>query len=115
MATKSGANSIQCVKVLCDYAKTNKTLFVQAFDLATRICKGRKLDRIIFDAIGHFYTKGVVCDRMKQRILDLGYDAICAGIKKANLQFGSRHRQNSARGLLEVVNKGLRNKFEVEL
>ena len=115
MAMKSGTNSIQCVKVLCDYAKNNKVLFVQALDLATRVCKGHKLDRVIFDAIGHFYTKGVVCDRMKQRILDLGYDAIYAAIRKANLQFGSRHRQNSARGLLEAVNKGLRQKFEVEL
>lgn len=115
MAAPKGANSVQCVKVLCDYAKTNRANFVQALDLSTRICKGRKLDRIIFDAIGHFYSKGVVCDRIKQRILDLGYDAIYAAIKKANLQFGSRHRQSSARGLLEAVNKGLRNKFEVEI
>ncbi|KKU53484.1 MAG: hypothetical protein UX75_C0037G0010 [Candidatus Moranbacteria bacterium GW2011_GWE2_47_10] len=108
-----GIHSAPCPKALCAAAKTNKVAFNLALDIATKLCKHRKLERSIFDAVFYLTNKSLIDDRMRNRIIDVGFDNINFAIKRSMLQHSTRGGVVCARGLIDAINKGLKSKFDV--
>lgn len=111
---KSGFHSVNCVKTLCDIAKKSKPRLDRVLDFACKLCRNRQLNRKIVDAIAYVDEKGIFDNRLKERLLTVGYDALLVSIKKSNIAFGTHVARSCAHGLLEAANKNMRNKFEFE-
>ena len=112
---KSGFHSVNCVKTLCDIASKSKTRFDRVLDFACKICRNKQLNRKIFDAIAYVDERGILDDRLKDRLMTVGYDTLLVSIKQSNIAFGTLKAKSCAHGLLEAANKNMRNKFEIEL
>jgi hypothetical protein len=111
---KSGFHSVNCVKTLCDIANKSKARFDRVLDFACKLCRNRQLSRKIVDAIAYVDEKGVFDDRLKERLMAVGYDTLLVSIKQSNIAFGTMVAKSCAHGLIEAANKNMRNKFEFE-
>lgn len=111
---KSGFHSANCVKTLCDIARKSKTRFDRVLNFACKLCRNKQLSRKIVDALAYVDEKGIFDDRLRERLMTIGYDALLVSIKQANIAFGTMVAKSCAHGLLEAANKNMRNKFEFE-
>ena len=111
-----GANTFNCVKQLMICASKNKARFDRVLNVATKLFKHNQVPRHSFVALEYLDSKLSLADgKLKDRILAIGHEAIKQSIRMAQMRFDSNHPRVCAIGLLDAVNKNLRNKFEVEL
>lgn len=111
-----GANTFNCIKQVMICAAKNKNRFDRVLDISTKLFKFSQVPRYVFVALEYLDSKlSLNDDKLKQRILDVGYAGIVASIKSARIRFDDNSPKTCARGLLEAINKNLRNKFEVEI
>jgi hypothetical protein len=109
-----GANTISCVNNLMSCAKTNKARLDRVLQIAVRLFKHDHVDTRAFKGLEYLDSKISLADeRLQNRILELGKIEIMAGIKAAMYRLDNHHDRTCAMGIMEAVNKNLKNKFEV--
>jgi hypothetical protein len=111
-----GANTFSCVKQMMICASKNKVRFDRVLDVCVRLFKHNQVPRHVFVALEYLDSKLSLADeKLKDRIVSVGADAIKQSIRMAQMRFDANHPRACAIGLLDAINKNLRNKFEVEL
>jgi len=111
---KMGTNTISCVNNLMSCAKTNKARLDRVLQIVVRLFKYDHVDARAFKGLEYLDTKISLADeRLQNRILEIGKSEIMAGIKAAMYRIDNHHARTCAMGIMDVVNKNLRNKFEV--
>lgn len=113
---KRGANTFNCVKQVLSCASKNKARFDRVLELCVKLFKHNQVPRHAFVALDYLDSKFSLADeKLKDRILSIGAETIRQSIRMAQMRFDGNHPRVCAIGLLDAVNKNLRNKFEVEL
>lgn len=111
-----GANTFNCIKQLMICASKNKARFDRVLSIATKLFKHNQVPRYTFVALEYLDSKISLADeKLAQRILSLSPNMIKASIRTAQIRFDDNIPKVCAIGLLDAINKNLRNKFEVEL
>jgi hypothetical protein len=111
-----GANTFNCIKQMTICASKNKARFDRVLDVCVKLFKHNQVPRHSFVALEYLDSKISLADeKLRDRILTVGADAIKQSIRMAQMRFDGNHPRVCAIGLLDAVNKNLRNKFEVEL
>lgn len=119
---KIGEGKIGCIKCLsiCSaLSKQDHARFVDAVSLAAELYSNErasvheKLLQALFE-LARRLPCGLSDKRLRDRILSAGPDALLDGIYKASAFYARGSGKVFAEGVLQVVNKGLRNPFSID-
>jgi len=110
----SGSNTVNCINYMTKAAKMSKTRFERVLSVCAQLCKYSQIPAAIFKGLNLLDQKFELSDKkLIARILEIGKTELMASIKLSMYKNGSMHEKACALGIVEAVNKGLRQKFEL--
>jgi hypothetical protein len=113
-ATKAG--QIKAVKWCLTQADKDKDVFVAILSLAAKVCDSIPIPEYMLLGFEHLYhrvSEEVWNKRITPRAMQAGSEELGAGAKRAAAYFGAGGRKVFGEGMLQVMNKGLRNRIEL--
>jgi len=113
-AGKGSYDGVYCIASLLDAAKKYPKELERVWPLIDEICKEQVVSQSIVLAVMHIECRmndgeSLTDRRWKSRLLSIGYDTIHESMNKAAAYYGSRTPTSFSVGLLDALNKGLRN------
>lgn len=114
-----GPNQIKCVAICIKLASENRENFEAVFSFVCELCKDvMPIPRDLILAINYIHNHcgdGLLNKRLTSRMIDAGPGALLEGTARAAGYFAKGGEKVFAQGVLDVVNKGLQYKFELEV
>lgn len=89
----------------------------RVFGMACELCNGDYVSETIIAGLWILDTKikdGLNCPRLRKRLFDIGKDRLYTGAKRAAAFFSKGGENIWADGMLQELNRNLKNKFEFE-
>lgn len=110
-----GVKVVRGINAIVRVAEESKTRFDRILSIASKLCSREALTSVIFNGLEIIDKKmNGLDERLKERLLDVGSKAIAERIKQEQIASGNRHALTNARGIMNAVNRNLKNKFEFE-
>jgi hypothetical protein len=117
--TGSGGGSpgqIKCVALCMRMASIDRERFVRAFSFTVKLCsEAMFIHERILAAINYIDThceNGLDDKRLSSRLMDAGPGRLLEGANRASSYFAQGGTAIWAQGFLDVINKGISNRFE---
>jgi len=110
--TARGAKQIKCMGFVMRAAKENKVQFRKAMEIASKLCDRDFISEELSSGIFYLCKKGIMDERMRKRIIAIGRDSLVLAAKRAVVFRGGKRVEVWAEGMLNEINKGLRNKYK---
>jgi len=109
-------NSIKDMAWVTKKSKENRGAFEAAVQLAAEISNGTQIKGILLDGLYfiHIYVRPLTDRRLRQRIKQLGSETLILGAKRAAAFYVKGGNKIWAEGMMNEINKGLRDKIEKE-
>jgi hypothetical protein len=106
---------ISCINEMALCIRENEALFNDVWPLIVDVCAGHRITRDML--VGLFYVAryvdgGITSASRRRRIMDVGYDDLYQGSRQGREFHGHPGSSAIADGMLNRINKGLRNKWE---
>jgi len=116
---KSGqsAREVSCINEMRRCIETDEQAFNRVWPVIAEVCEGRRITRDIVIGIfrlERFVDGGVSSGVRASRVISVGYDALIEGSRQGREFHGHPGETAIADGMLKKINKGLRNKWELE-
>lgn len=108
-----GRMQLKCVGWALRAAKEDRISFCLAMNVVVSLCRNSFIPEALADGIFYLLTKSVVDDRMVERFNKIGRDQLLEATRKAAIYRSAKRKETWAEGILNEVNKGLRNKYEL--
>jgi hypothetical protein len=115
MVANRGMKTVSGVKMILNVASEDKGRFNRVLDICAKLFKNAEIHSMTFAALACIDKKMPIEGDFKNRILFVGAEKLISAAKMATIAAGNPHARTRARGIMDAVNRGLRNKFEVEL
>lgn len=117
-AVMFGPNSVRCLGELMSWAEKKPDSLSKLFPLLDLLCEGKPIH--VYLAKAFYYIECRLTDgqslsasRWRNRMIDIGYDELIEAMKKEAAHRGSSSPLYLAEGLLDRINKGLRQHLEL--
>lgn len=114
LGSGNSANTVACIGILLACANENSERFKALWPVIVEFSKGRSIQNSFIK--GLWYAEGKMPEgasfcrgRWMDRLLEVGYEAVTASIKKASAYHGAGTPKVLAEGILNAVNYKLRN------
>jgi hypothetical protein len=112
----SSANTVGCCSAMLRWAKLDPSKLKNLWPLILMICEGNPLHNRILDGLMYIEERmpngdSLTDKKWKHRLLKIGYTAFLDAAAKATSFFSAGGAKPWAIGMLEAINKGLREKL----
>jgi hypothetical protein len=114
----NSTDSVKCVGVLTDFAQSDPDLLVETWPLIVELTGAEPINKRLVAAI--MYISKHIPEGMKltdktwkNRLLKVGFTDVMSGINRASAFYEKGGPKVWATGVVETMNKGLRNKLEL--
>jgi hypothetical protein len=114
----SSPSTIGCVGTLLKLAKANPDALQKMWPMLTEVCKGFSLHERIVDGLMYLETnipegESLTDRKWRYRVEKVGYAALMDAAAKASAFYSKGGAKVWALGMLEAINKGLRERLEI--
>jgi hypothetical protein len=111
-------STIGCIGLLLRLAKANPATLQKMWPMLTDVCKGYNLHERIVDGLMYLETnmpegESLTDRKWRSRIEKVGYAALLDAAAKASAFYSRGGAKVWALGMLEAINKGLRERLEI--
>ena len=115
----SAGNTVWCLNTLQKAARLDPARFRDMWALWHSVCAGRAIHKRIVEGLWYIEQRlpvphSVLKNPLRQRILDVGADALLRGANRAVEYYGKGGERIVAEGFLQEINKGRRLRFFLE-
>lgn len=122
VTTTGGANAapfeIKCVSLCLRLASENRENFDRVFSFVASMCRDKmSISRNLLAGINYIHNHcgdGLENKRLASRMIDCGPGALIEGTARAAGYFAKGGEKVWAQGMIDVINKGLQYKFELD-
>lgn len=121
VARTATENTIACISTLMKWAKKDSSILINMWPLLTKLTHGHVFSNRVVEGLltleKRINTVHLYDHIWADRILRIGFDEIVRGINKATAFYMAPDGgvgTTFAKGILEVINKGLRNKLTMK-
>lgn len=110
-------NGVKCYGILHKLAKYKRDALLSAWPLVSEVCRGRYLSErvleglVLIEATG---TEKVSSIKWSKVVLNVGFDALVDASQSAAAYYAKGGAKVWADGMLQVINKGRRNRLELK-
>lgn len=117
-SNSTGANTVRCLSLLLSSAKNNKDVLIRIWPLATQLTEGQVLHEKLLSGL-LFLEERMPAEeslndtKWRRRLIDIGPEKLKEGAEKASAFYARGGARVWAAGIMELLNKGLRNKLVV--
>jgi len=119
ITTESGPKTVRCVGALLKCAKTDSQKLKRIWPVIADVCQGHPLHARIVDAFWYVESnmrdgESIADRRWRDRLTSVGYHALLDGMTKFAAAYSRGGARVFAMGVMECVNKGLRNRLSLK-
>ena len=111
-------NELKCIALVLHLAEIDKREFEKTISFAAELCKGKMgiQDRLLsgLSFLNTHCGDGLDDRRLSSRLMEAGPGRLLEGAAKACAYFSKGGSAVYAQGLLDTINKGLKNRYELE-
>jgi hypothetical protein len=116
-STGSGTpNGVKCYGVLHKLAKTKREGLVKIWPIVCEVCRNRIISERILEGLVFIAERGnedITSSKWSKVILSIGYDGLLQAANSAAAYYAKGGSKVWADGILQVMNKGRRNRLEL--
>lgn len=111
--------TIRCVWRMLALARSRRDVLIEMFPLIAELCQGSTIHGKLLEAIIYLQWKlrplgeSLLSNPWRERVLRLGRDGAVNALEKASAYYAQGGGKVWARGLVDSLNKGLRNRLVV--
>lgn len=110
-----GVKIVRGINKIAQVAAESKTRFDRVLTVCSKLCNHTAITANIFGGLDIVDKKlNGLDDRFTDRIVSIGLAAVIESIRREEIASGNRHPLTHARGIMNAVNRNLKNKFEFE-
>lgn len=110
--------NMKCIAAALRMATVNRERFERVFSFMVKLCQNSMFIHekllLALDHIDGHCGDGLSDKRLSARIIDAGPGRLIEGINRASAYFAKGGSKIWAQGVLDVINKGLSNRFELD-
>lgn len=110
-----GIKIVRGINKLMKIASESKTRFDRVLSACVQLCKHSPITANIFGGLDIVDKKmNGLDERLKDRLVSIGLKTVIETIRREEIAAGNRDAITHARGIMNAVNRNLKNKFEFE-
>lgn len=110
-----GTKIVRGINQIIKVAGESKPRFDRVLSVCSRLCKHTAITAAVFCGLNVIDKKmNGLDERFVDRLLDVGLHTVNEFVKREQISSGNKHVLTNARGIMNAVNRNLKNKFEFE-
>lgn len=116
ISKNAGPGTISCVNDMKKFIKEDESVFCSVWPVVFELCDGEKLTHSVLGGLYYlekFASEPPSSQRVKKKILSLGYHEIAKAAQSGAAYHGMRSPKYFADGILQSINKGFQKKVEI--
>lgn len=112
----STPNGIKCFGVMHKLAKNKPQALLKAWPIVAQVCEGRSINERVLEGIVLIVERAsedVTKGKWRQKILEIGFDGLKRSAEEASAYYAKGGARVWADGIVKALNKGMRNRLEI--
>lgn len=115
-----GPGNVRCMSLLITLARTQRQPLTRAWPVVVAICEGHTLSERVVSSLVYIESRmppdeSIGDPKWRKRLVQVGYSNLMEAAGKAAAFYAKGGARVWALGVIEAMNKGLRNRLEVDL